>query len=55
MDMIVTAPFGDYAKGDRITDAVAVEALWDSPHVVRVASAAPIVPDVPTPPADPAS
>ena len=43
MELIVTEPFGDYAKGDRITDAGAITAaLASNPHdVVRIASQKP--------------
>lgn len=40
--LIVTAPFGDYQRGDRITDAKAIEkALAENTNeVVKVAAAA---------------
>jgi len=41
MDLIVTGVFGDYAIGDRITDAGMVKEYMDSPNVVRVASEEP--------------
>jgi len=34
--LVVTHAFGNYAKGDQITDPALVEELKDSPNVVRV-------------------
>ncbi|KAF1003117.1 MAG: hypothetical protein GAK28_04918 [Luteibacter sp.] len=45
--LIVSEAFGDYAKGDRITDAAKVAEILDSPSAVNVL---PInVPDAPAP------
>ena len=43
MELIVTEPFDDYAKGDRISDAVAIAtALATNPHdVVKIATQKP--------------
>ncbi len=43
--LTVTAPFGDYARGDRIADPAAIAAVLEThPHnVVRVAAPAPVV------------
>lgn len=43
--LVVTIPFADYQKGDKITDAKVVADVLDSPqapHVVKVAA-----PDIP--------
>lgn len=35
-DLIVTADFGGYKKGDRITDKDSIDSLIDSASVVKV-------------------
>lgn len=39
--LVVTQPFGDYKKGDRIRDASEIQSVYDrslNAHVVRVAA-----------------
>lgn len=36
-EMSVVSDFGDYRRGDRITDPAEMKALRDDPNVVRVA------------------
>jgi len=47
--LVVTQPFADYAKGDRITDPATVQRLLDEHHtrVVKVAD-----PDAPAKPGE---
>ena len=51
MELIVTEPFGDYAKGDRIKDAAKIAAAMASnPHdVVRIAAQKPAEATQPSP------
>lgn len=49
--LVVTNPFGDHARGDRITDAATVEAVRESHNAANVVAVT--APDEPV--ADPAA